>query len=461
MKRIVLRIAVGWILGAGMLLAQENPAGVNDPDSDTLFPTATLVLKDGQEATGMVSLQGDRIVVMTGSGLPISASVEEIARLEVELPETEIKPDGSVALSGALPNPWRSRDLGRMVLRGRARWQDHQFTISAAPPADDERFKAMHFVYHPMTGDGEIVARVVSIGNQDEDSFAGIIMADGITPENRKAMLTVHFHGEQKVNFRRWGYQGGSSTGKEDTMIKPPFWLKLVREEYDVDAYYSPDGRRWRFLKKSPGKMRDEQIYVGLVSYVHRGDELSEAVIDHVSINGQGNKPAAPLLPHVVLRDGSRLAADVHLGDESALRFRGRWKDLAVTVPNVARVEFFHPLPDDLVPLVQGDRTGLLLRSGDFSEGKFQSMKDGQVAIGSVLFGTNKFSVMDQADALVLRKVVTPSAPPVCRLETQAGSILNAKRAELAGSRLVVEVDGLGELKFALAEIKSLGAAGE
>jgi hypothetical protein len=122
----------------------------------------------------------------------------------------------------------------------------------------------------------------------------------------------------------------------------------------------------------------------------------------------------------------------------------------------VARVEFFHPLPADLARLVQGERAGLLLRSGDFSEGEFQSLRDGRIVLGSVLFGVSEFSILDEADALVLRKVAAPAEAPVVRLETQAGSILLASQASLADDKLVLDVPGLGEVRVGLAEIASL-----
>ena len=174
-------------------------------------PMATLTTVDGQSLSGPVAIADGAVIVSPEGGAPTSTSLKQIATLQIELPEsTAEKSVDPTLLTGALPAPWRSRDLGRVVVPGKARWKDGQFILSASPKAEDERFSAMHMAYHPLEGDGEIVARVVSIENEDEDSFAGIIMCDGITPENRKAMLVVHFHGEQKVNFRRWGYQGGS-----------------------------------------------------------------------------------------------------------------------------------------------------------------------------------------------------------------------------------------------------------
>ena len=94
------------------------------------------------------------------------------------------------------------------------------------------------------------------------------------------------------------------------------------------------------------------------------------------------------------------------------------------------------------------------MRSGDFSEGRFDSLAGGSLKLGSVLLGMNEHSILDEVDALVLRKVV--EAPASYRVETQAGSVLLAQKAAIIGSELVVEVAGLGEARIGVAEVKSL-----
>jgi hypothetical protein len=66
----------------------------------------------------------------------------------------------------------------------------------------------------------------------------------------------------------------------------------------------------------------------------------------------------------------------------------------------------------------------------------------------------NEHSILDEVDALVLRKVV--EAPASYRVETQAGSVLLAQKAAIIGAELVVEVAGLGEARIGVAEVKSL-----
>ncbi len=108
-----------------------------------------------------------------------------------------------------------------------------------------------------------------------------------------------------------------------------------------------------------------------------------------------------------------------------------------------------------MAALVQGDRAGLLLRSGDFLEGAFDSLSDGRLRLGSVLLGVRDHSILDEADCLVLRKVAPE--PASYRVETQAGSILLAQRAILQGEKLVLQVAGLGEAQIGVEDLRSLG----
>ncbi len=445
-----------WLLGGCALLVlgdeEGRPGGSNELDAPVF--TGVLELAGGEKREGVVAMEGESIVVRTEGRAPAAARLDEIARLETTDHEPGSRdPAGDTLLSGALPSPWQSKDIGRTVLPGRARWKAGQFMVFSSPQAAGERFDAFHLVYMPMKGDGEIVARVVKLNNPDENSYAGVIMCDGLTPENRKAVLGVHPFGERGVSFRRWGYQAGNSTAQEIPSLQLPYWVKLVREQFDVKAYYSPDGRRWRFLKESSGRMRDEQIYVGLAVRVHKFRRLSEVVIDHVSVNGVGRQPGEAMLPHVVLNSGSRLAADIVKADGTAFHLKGWWKDLAVTAAQVARVEFFHPLPEDHRKSVQGERAGVLLRSGDFAEGTLQAIEGAKLTIGSVLFGSKEHSVLDEVDALVLRRV-TP-VPAAYRVETRLGSVLLAQKASLVSGRLVLEVAGLGEARIELEELRT------
>jgi len=460
----ILRGCLAWIVTFSPLGWAQDGTGQGESGEDRAEVLAVnpqgieglIETRQGRRFDGRVSFFRDSLrIEKAGSGVS-SLALSEVAMVTMVAESGQETRSDDPGAEGGLPAPWRNRDLGRTLVPGKVRWRDGVFRILASPRAGDERFASFHLVYLPVEGDCEIQARVLSLGNEDDESYAGIVICDGTTPENRKAVLGLHPHGEKRVNFRRWGYQGGSVTGKELPSLKLPYWLKLVREGYDVTAYHSPDGRRWRMLKVSAGRMRDKKAFVGLAVQMGKDNRLSEALIDSVSINGEGSAKADPMLPQIVLRGGSRLAAEIREGNRSAFQLGGRWDGRAITAPSVARLEFFHPLPPEAELLVEGDRNGLLLRSGDFSEGAFEALGGGEIRLGSILFGSRKYSILDEVDCLVLRGVAPE--PARYRVETWPGSILLAQQALLQGEKLLLRVSGLGEVGLELQDLKSLQA---
>ena len=316
------------------------------------LPQAEVRLNGGTTHTGNAEIEDGSLLVKPADGDPIRIGIGEIAQISLKHEEETTPPLRSRSRSR------HSRSPGIFAISASWSFRENYpigdtFVLRTSPRRGNEDFSAFHMAYMPVEGNVEIVARVTKIENPDEDSYGGIIIADGTDPNAHKALLSVKSHGEQRVDFRRWGYKGGSSTGKEDPAIKLPYWLKLQREEKVVRAYHSTDGRRWEFLKESKGKMRDETVYVGLAARAEKFDRLSEVRIDNVRINGLGEKASAPPLPQIVLTAGSTIASEIESADGAAFKLRGRWADQLLTNPRVARIEFFHPLRRTSPPLVR------------------------------------------------------------------------------------------------------------
>ena len=444
--RLVSSIAGVFILGAIASPGEEAP------------PFPELELASGETLAGAVTLGAGTIGIATTPGqAPRQIGLGDLARLTIPEPpepaEVQEKPPGG----GKLPEGWKHADVGRLVKRGTARWSDHQFILQASKRVEGEEFSAFHLAYFPVKGEEvELVARVVKVGDRNWDSYGGIVMAGGPQTSDPRVVLSVNDAVPGRVNFRRWSGRGGSSSGITDPKIKLPYWLKLVRKGADVNAYYSDDGRRWQFLKTALGRIRTEEFYIGVAARVAGDGDPGETVIDHVRLNGTGSQPEPRVLPRVVLTAGSVLAAEVERADITSFKLGGRWGGLKLTTPRVARVEFFHPLPADVEDRLSGQDPGLVLRDGDFYEGKFVSLDGGIAEMSSILFGARQFSVAEEADALVLRKVYPPAAKPAWRVETHAGSELLAQEATLAGGKLQLEVAGLGAVVLELSELRLL-----
>src|SRR5207248_1566857 len=74
-----------------------------------------------------------------------------------------------------LPSPWDHQDIGHVGLKGSAISQGETFTIGASGTDIWGLADEFHYVFQPMAGDGEMVARVVRMRHSDEWAKAGVM----------------------------------------------------------------------------------------------------------------------------------------------------------------------------------------------------------------------------------------------------------------------------------------------
>ena len=431
----------------------QSPVVVADPGPDVVGEAK---LTDGDSVSGIASFSQGKLQL---GGQAIAFE---------DLKSLSLKPESTVAAAapskgataGKLPAPWQSRDVGRLIEPGRTSWDSGAFTLMVSPPHPHEDFSSFRMAYQPIKdGDVEVVARVVEIENPDKDSRAGVIICSEPHPEAAKAMLTVS--AEHGAYLRTWGYKGGSTRGDRRAEIKPPYWVKLTRSDGLLRAYTSADGRRWKmFHEKHASKLRTGKVYAGPAAYVTETDRLSRVVIDNVRLNGEHDIALEPALPRLVLVDGSMIAAEIEQASGAAFKLAGRWSGTSVTTPLVARVEFLHPLPDDLAERANGDRRGMLLRGGDFADGELKSIgADGQLEMQSLLLGKLSRSITEDVDALVLRSVQAPRDDVKFVVDTQAGSSFQVRAIEVLEGGIRLDTRLLGALELRPEELRAIRRA--
>jgi ABC-2 family transporter protein len=151
----------------------------------------------------------------------------------------------------------------------------------------------LHFVHQPLSGDGSIVARVVSQEDSHEWAKAGVMVKERLevgTPY--AALLVTPDHGVRL----QWDF-GNDVAGSERGA--PPRWLRLTRSGDVLTGYESSDGTNWDEVGEvdlddlastvevgifvtSPMSMEIERQYGS--SAVFEEPTLGEAVFDHVRV---------------------------------------------------------------------------------------------------------------------------------------------------------------------------------
>lgn len=157
--------------------------------------------------------------------------------------------------------------------------------------------------------------------------------------------------------------------------------------------------------------------------------------------------------PGVVLRDGSFLAGTVEHATESLVRASGLLKNHPLSTIQLARI-VCQPLSKAMEARLAAGRPGVLLAKGDFVDGDFRGIENGQIKISSVLFGTRSFDGTKEALAVVLREVAPARAPFEICLRDQ--SVLPAVAVTFERDGLLVESSILGARRLPVDDLSTL-----
>jgi glucose/arabinose dehydrogenase/regulation of enolase protein 1 (concanavalin A-like superfamily) len=182
------------------------------------------------------------------------------------------------ALSG-LPSPWADTDVGAPSPAGSATFNAGVFSVTGSGADIYGANDQFNYVFQPSTGNGTLIARVISQSNTgSSNSKAGIIWKASTTSGSPYILIETGPTGAVKVQYNF----NGSVTGA--TYSFPNLWMKLVRSGGNFSAYLSPDGSTWTaiLLNKSLPTITTSAT-VGLFECSHKPGTLGTATFDNVS----------------------------------------------------------------------------------------------------------------------------------------------------------------------------------
>lgn len=191
----------------------------------------------------------------------------------------------------ALPPGQQNADIGAPAVAGSALFSGGVYTVVAGGADIWDTADQFHFVYQPMTGDAELVARVVSLTNAHAWTKGGVMVRESLTAQSRHALaLTSVAKGHA---FQRRPETGGLSVHTGGGAGAPPAWVRLVRTGDLFEAYHSSDGESWTAIGSDTIPMA-ATVYVGLAVTSHNTTTATTAVFDHVRIAGPVISNAPP-----------------------------------------------------------------------------------------------------------------------------------------------------------------------
>ena len=247
--------------GSVNLSASGLPSGVNaflTPSSTT--GTSKLIL-----AASSTSAVGGFTVTITGT----SGSLTHTASVTLTV----------TAASSPLPQGWWDGDIGFVGLAGSASYANGTFTVKGAGTSAWSTADGINFMYQPFSGDGSIVARVLTVS---PSSTGGVMIRDSVNPD-AMSIFVAYYNSQIYSNYRT--ATGGSTSQAISANVTLPYWVKLVRSGSSFSSYASLDGINWTPVGTSQTIPMGQNVYIGLGVSSGNTASLATATFDSVSIN--------------------------------------------------------------------------------------------------------------------------------------------------------------------------------
>jgi hypothetical protein len=179
-----------------------------------------------------------------------------------------------------LPSPWTDSDIGAVGVVGSASFSNGTFSVTGSGADIWNNADAFHFASMPLVGDGQLVARVVSVQNASTWSKAGVMIRESLTANSSHAFALVSAAKGVALQWRP--STGASSLNATGSASAPPRWIRLQRNGSTFTASESADGSTWTAIGSASITM-GSTVYAGLAVTSHTTSAATTAVLDHVS----------------------------------------------------------------------------------------------------------------------------------------------------------------------------------
>jgi regulation of enolase protein 1 (concanavalin A-like superfamily) len=183
-----------------------------------------------------------------------------------------------------LPSGWIGGDIGAVGAAGTVTDADANGAITIDASGADVWGTADEFTFasRPLTGDGDVIARVDSIEAVQRWTKAGVMIRDGRDPSAPHAFMLVS--GSKGLAFQRRVVAGGITYSTDGVAGAAPYWVKLSRRGDRFDAYAAPDGGAWTLVGSDTIVMHDT-VQVGVALTAHLDGAIARATFSAVAIN--------------------------------------------------------------------------------------------------------------------------------------------------------------------------------
>ena len=203
----------------------------------------------------------------------------------------------------ALPPGWSDLDIGLVGIAGSATYSNGAFTVTGSGAGIWNGSDQFHFVYQPLTGDGTIVARVVSLQGATTYANVAVMIRESLNANATNASAGYSPQSPTIVFYDDRTSTGGSTVQVNHINASVPYWVKAVRSGGSFSAYASADGQNWVQVGTTQTINMAQSVDMGLAVSNSSNTALVTAVFDNVSVSSSASP--APLITGVSATTGS------------------------------------------------------------------------------------------------------------------------------------------------------------
>jgi YD repeat-containing protein len=250
-----------------------------------------------QGSTSTISLNGTAAVATNWSSTSITAMVPTGASSGIFSATVNGQTAQSTSFTvTALPSGWSDGDIGTVGVAGSGTYANGVFTVQGAGQEVYGTSDAFNFAYQSMTGDGTILARIVSVQGASGYATAGVMIRETLDAGSTNG-ATADWLSYNSIAFDLRTSTGGSSSQPGYASESLPFWVKVVRSGSTFSGFASADGVNWTQLGSNQTISMAQSTYVGLA--VNGGTTSSSATVTFDSVSVSPTASPAPAITGV------------------------------------------------------------------------------------------------------------------------------------------------------------------
>ena len=186
----------------------------------------------------------------------------------------------SVSTASALPAGWQDVDIGAVGVSGVASYANNTFSVVGSGTDIWGTADAFNFACQSMTGDGQLVARVASLGNTNSWAKAAVMIRNGLSANAAFADMIVT--SAKGTAFQYRASAGASAINVSGPLAAAPYWVKIVRAGSIFSGYVSADGANWTLVGQASIAM-GSTVEIGLAVTSHDNTRTTTGAFTNIT----------------------------------------------------------------------------------------------------------------------------------------------------------------------------------